>query len=222
MSNNITKVAVVKKQTPDEIKLSKLFFYLQDISCEIQSSYGILQIVESTLNDSIPKETVTFNEFKDSYTFKILNKNDQVIRTMAKIALQTTILGICRIAEVITNPELKTLLNKYCPISSKRLDTIIIQRCSPQMKQYRNKYVAHPLDLKNNDFLSLTQIHDLLANILDISDFKNVKFIEIFNLVSSLHRPDLINPDASLSWAIHHMSGELKSKGVDPDILMRG
>lgn len=224
MSNNIRTVKVIKKQVPSDVKnkLSKLFFYLQDISCEIQSSYGILQIVESTLDDSIPRETVTFNDFKHSYTFQILNKNNEVVKTMAKIALQTTILGICKILEVIRNPDLKILLDKYCPNSYKRLDTIINQRYSNHMRDYRNKYVAHPLDKKNNDFLSLTQIHALLAKILEISDFKDVKFIEIFNLVSALHHPDLEDPDLSISWAIYHMSSELKINGINPNIVMRG
>lgn len=136
---------------------------------------------------------------------------------MSKIALQTTILGVCRIAEVINNPELILLLEKYCPNSYKRLDNIIGKRYTFYLKKYRNQYAAHPLNNKNDDFLSLAQIEKLLAKILDIKDFSKVKYIEIFNYVSTLHHPDLKDPELSISWAIRYMSDELKGNGIDPD-----
>lgn len=231
---NYSTIKVVKKNRPhltepcskkgpekisidEKRKLLNLFFYLQDVSQEIQSAFGIMQIVESTLDPTIPKESVTFTEFKNTYTVHILNGNPQIIKTMAKVALQTTIINICRISEAVNNPEIKMLFAKYCPISYKRLDVFIEKRYTSHVKQYRNKYAAHPINRTTDEFLSLKEIFSLMEKILKIKTMKDLKFKDIFSFISTLHHPDVKDPDISITWAIHAISIELQKNGIDVD-----
>lgn len=203
----------------DKKRVSKLFFYLQDCSIELQAARAIMQIVKSTLN-SEDKNGVTLTELDQAFTVKIVKHNFQTVTAMGKVSLHTAIINVCRITEAISDKQTNALLKKYCPISYNRLVKFKKLNYTPSITKYRNKYSAHPINKDTKDFLSLSEIHLLVSKILKIKNLKEMNVDVVFSFINTFHQLEE-DSENIVTWIINEMSAELKRNGVDVDSLKR-
>ncbi|OTG82331.1 integron-associated HEPN domain-containing protein [Acinetobacter sp. ANC 4648] len=198
-------------------KLSYLYFYLHDISQEMQSVYGLIQIVEATLSEHVELEAPKFFDMRGEFSVKISKGNPQVIKTMAKISFQTAIINICRLSEAIGHSDMRQLLKKYSPLSLERFEIFIKKYYTKEVKYYRNKYSAHPINRDTDNFLNLKEIFNLIEKILNISSMEKFRLDHFYGFVKEFHHPNITDPNQSITWAIYEMSNELRNNGITLD-----
>lgn len=192
----------------DHTKISQLFFYLQDISLDIQAAHGILQIVDCTLSS---KDASFFHEYEGNISLKINGVNHQPIYTMAKIAFENLIIAICRIEEAVKG--CSKLLKEKCPDSQKRLISFIKENCSNEVRKYRNEYFAHPFD-KKKGFITRANLISLTEKILSINSISELSIKDFILFAEKMHILNNKDPNLSFTWAIKEMSDELIRNGV--------
>ncbi|MCH7311797.1 MULTISPECIES: integron-associated HEPN domain-containing protein [Acinetobacter] len=195
----------------DNSKLSQLFYYLQDISLELQADFAIIGLVEATLE---ARGFDSFIEYEGLITTEIKSGNPNTINTMAKVAFHNIILNICRFAEAIQKSGCGKLLRRYCPNSQIRFNKFISEYYTDDIKKYRNCYATHPMDDNTKDFTPRSELISLCEKILGISSLNNLKILDFIRFLKRIHHIDEKNPDISLVWAIYEMSLELEKSGI--------
>jgi len=194
----------------DNLRISQLFFYLQDISLELQACSAILEIVDKTYDNN---EVEIFKD-KEIIHLKLNKINLNVLPFMAKISHQNIILNICRFAEAIKKSGCGKLLNTYCPESQKRFNIFLKDYYTDEIIKYRNCYIAHPMDNDTNDFIPYKELIELSARTLHIKTLENLTIGDFLDFLKRMHFLDESDPNKSLTWAIKGMSDELKGNNI--------
>lgn len=195
-------------------KLSQLFFYLQDISLELQSSSALLQITKSIYDDAPFRVNLEENVFAEYQMTFLKPINPQTLNTLPKLALHSIILNICKFAEAVTKSGCGKLLKEYCPKSLTRFNRMISEMYSDAIKEYRNRYLAHPINNQTNNFASRSELIELLKKILDISNINQLSIYDLLTFIQKLFHTNETDPDKSIAWAIFDMEKELTSNGI--------
>lgn len=201
---------VVNISEKDNLRISQLFFYLQDISLELQASSAILEIVDKVYDN---KEVKIFTD-KEIIHLKLKKIDLNILPIMAKISHQNIVLNICRFAEAIKKSGCGKLLNNYCPESQKRFNIFLNDYYTDEIIKYRNCYAAHPMDNDTNDFIPYRELIELSARTLRIETLENLTIGDFLYFLRRMHFLDESDPDKSLTWAIRKMSDELKENNI--------
>ncbi|ENX58139.1 MULTISPECIES: integron-associated HEPN domain-containing protein [Acinetobacter] len=198
-------------------KLSQLYFFLQDISLELQADSAIFNIVEQTYDN---KEFVMFEDNVSAKGIPLIHVglgafNKNVLPILAKVAFQNIILCICRAYEAVNNTNSGKILNKYCPKSLRILHKQLNDSYD-NVVGFRNSYVAHPLDGETKNFVPVDQLVAQSKKIIGVSEDKKISIGDFLNYVKKLHFMNETDPNHSFTWAIRNMHDELKENGVTP------
>lgn len=195
-------------------KLSQLFFYLQDISLELQSSSALLEITKSIYDDAPFRVNLEENVFAEYQITFLKPINPQTLNTLPKLALHSIILNICKFFEAVKNSGCSKLLKEYCPKTLIRFNRMISEMYSDDIKDYRNQYLAHPINNQTKNFASRSELIDLLKKILDISDINQLSIYDLLTFIQKLFNTTETDPEKSIAWAIFDMEKELFSNGI--------
>jgi len=195
----------------NHLKLAQLFYYLQDISLELQADFAILSLVEATLQK---RGLQTFVEFEGLITTTIQKGDPNVINTMSKVAFHNIILNICRFNEAVKKSGAGKLLKEFCPETQKRFQKFIDEYYTLDVKKYRDSYAVHPIDEKTGTFTSRSQLISLCEKIVKIDSLFKADISDFIRLLKRMHHTEVTDPDLSLAWAIHAMGPELEKHGV--------
>ena len=181
MAQNISK--------EEQKKICAMFFYLQDISLE-------LQVCSNILNQAAIK-------------LKTEGKVDIIsLASLARMVFNYTVINVFKVGELIEKNQ--GFIKTYFPKSIEGLNGFRKKFYTEDLKAYRSKYVAHHLDTDTNSFLSREELLKLMCSILEINNANEmieglVKYMSNFYGKSNYSKEDI----DTLSYLIHNLSLEI-------------
>ena len=113
----------------DQKKICAMFFYLQDISLELQACSNILHQIKEKLEDS--------------------EENVLALATLSRVIFNYTVINVFKAGELIYNNQ--GFIKDYFPKSLEKLNKFKSEFWTNDLKNYRNKYVAHHSDKKKKE-----------------------------------------------------------------------
>jgi len=197
----------------NDIKLmSQLFYYLQDISLEIQSARGIVQIVHDSMTEYKKPLTIGLGILKMEIKAK---GADQILEGMLKIALHNVMLNLCKAEEAVSSQG--RLVRKYCPEFQMRFNNLVNEYKMDDIRRYRNIYLAHPHDKTTKKFAKLDDLKNLYKQIFNSETTKidSMNMTQFSKFLTKLHCLNETDPNTSLVWAIRKMADELSENGIE-------
>lgn len=179
----------------DQKKICAMFFYLQDISLELQACSNILHQIKEKLEDS--------------------EENVLALATLSRVIFNYTVINVFKAGELIYNNQ--GFIKDYFPKSLEKLNKFKSEFWTNDLKNYRNKYVAHHSDKKKKEredtspFLSRGELLKLMFRILKIDN--ESKMIEgLVRYMSKLYnKSNFLEGDKdTLCYTINNLSSEIK------------
>ena len=179
----------------DQKKICAMFFYLQDISLELQACSNILHQIKEKLEDS--------------------EENVLALATLSRVIFNYTVINVFKAGELIYNNQ--GFIKDYFPKSLEKLNKFKSEFWTNNLKNYRNKYVAHHSDKKKKEredtspFLSRGELLKLMCRILKIDN--ESKMIEgLVRYMSKLYnKSNFLEGDKdTLCYTINNLSSEIK------------
>ncbi len=194
----------------DKNKIIDVYFYLQDASIEISSCASLIVMANSFLKHKEYREYIEqTGQVAILYPFE---GTPMAFTTMARVALHNLIINIFKICELIQN---RQEVLKNIPETNKKLNEFKKKYFTNDLKNYRNKYVAHHLDEKEKWLVPLSKLKDTLARILGLQNFDEE--FEISSLVSfaqNFHLNDQEKNTNTITGIIHQSSKEIQKLGI--------
>ena len=149
----------------DKNTLTKLYFYMQDASIEIESCVSLLYIAEKFINGESYREMIR----EDKYL--VISPSEGSLHayvTMSRVAFHNIVINIFKLSELF---EKKQRILNLIPEFRDAANNFRKDFFTDELKFYRNKYVAHHSDKEQqNDFLSLDQLKACFCKIIGIKE----------------------------------------------------
>lgn len=152
----------------EEKKLIGMYFYLQDIMIDITSCYHSIHSISKFMNGEEYKFLV--NDGK-RVVFTNQSLNTESLGSGVRIPFHSLVISICKLCETISNPDLKALLARLDSSIEEKFSEFYNKFYTDSLKEYRNKYVAHPLNHPNKskgEFLTFNELEVYVKKILNV------------------------------------------------------
>lgn len=197
------------KETED--KIIALYFYLQDACLEICCCVDLMHIVKSFLEKGKYQEYI--EELGVIAVLEPIEDKRNAFVSIARVAFHNLIINIFKIAELIKENQ---RILKYIPRANKGLNEFRKVFWTDDLREYRNKYVAHHSDKDNKNPVPLDDLKGYVARILGLND-SNGKFgiMDFINYAEKFYTKDKEKNKGTITGIIFQAPKEIERLGID-------